>query len=421
MMSLSVRKVKETVRQKALHTEECLYRMPWEKEGSYDVYLSEGLLDSDNDLFAGVVGSRRAIAVLTPTVARLYGPALERYAASHRLKIEQVVIDVSEGHKAMPVVELVARRALDAKLERTDLMVAVGGGICSDIVSMAASMVRRGIGVVRIPTTLIGQIDAGIGVKGAVNFCSKKSYLGCFYPPESVCIDPLFLQTLPQSHLRNGLAEIIKMAIVRDEELFHLIATHFLDLIGSGFQHPHEESRRIIGLATIRMLEELEPNLFENRSYQRLVDFGHTFSPAVEAATDFRIPHGAAVAIDMALSATLATHVGLMSKADSRAIVTLLLDVGLPVWTNILTPELCRGALEEAARHRGSRVNLVLPVKIGAATFMDRCESLTPAVLQSAIQHLLTASTLSSAPPAESTPRAFGQAEAFYGYLADGL
>src|SRR5205085_9871341 len=136
-----------------------------------------------------------------------------------------------EETKSMELVHSVCAEAFSHGLNRRGLLIAFGGGVCSDIVTLSASLIRRGIGHVRVPTTLIGQIDAGIGLKGAVNFCGKKSFLGCFHPPEQVLIDPAFLQSVPRRCLVSGLAEAIKMGIARDPQLFELIEARAFDLV----------------------------------------------------------------------------------------------------------------------------------------------------------------------------------------------
>src|SRR6185503_9534091 len=148
----------------------------------YNVQLVEGLLDAENDTLARHLRGRRALVVTTPSVSRLYGARLQRLSERQRLDMGVIVLDCSEDRKTLRQVIQVCNEALARGLDRRSVLVGLGGGVCTDVVSVAAASIRRGIACVRIPTTLIGQIDAGIGLKGAVNFSGKKSYLGCFYP-----------------------------------------------------------------------------------------------------------------------------------------------------------------------------------------------------------------------------------------------
>jgi len=339
-------------------------------------------------LLADLLSGRRALLVTTPTVAKYYRSRLEQYINGYGLDVSIMVLKCRERSKNLGLVARVCQDAMERRIGRRGLLIGMGGGVCTDIVTMAASWIRRGISHVRIPTTLVGQIDAGIGIKGAVNFRGKKSYLGCFYQPEAVLIDPAFLATVPKRLLKSGIAEMIKIALVKDAELFELSEAHASEFISSGFARPQNEARHALWLAIVRMLDELETNFYENKTYKRLVDFGHTFSPALEAASQFRISHGEAVAIDMALSATLACELGLLPETTLERILASIAFVGLPISSRSLEPALCRAALEEAARHRGGAPNLVLPTAIGEATFLECLEDLQTTTLHKAIRSL---------------------------------
>ena len=338
---------------------------------TYCVRMERGLLAHDNRWLAEVIGGRRTIIITTTSVHRLYGESLRSYLEWHAIPAAIHVMHCTEATKTLQTAEDICEFARSLDIDRRGLLVAFGGGVCSDLVTVVASWIRRGIGHVRIPTTLVGQVDAAVGIKGAVNFRDTKNYLGCYCPPEQVLIDPGFLATLQARALRCGLSEILKMAIVRDAELFNLVEACHASLLRSRFVKPHEIVDRVLGLAIRRMLEELEPNIFEDVTCQRLLDMGHTFSPVLEAASAFSIAHGEAVAIDMAVSAAVALHLDLLDASDYERIVHLLRAIGLPVWSPLLTPALVERALAHARRHRGGLANLVVPTAIGAATFID--------------------------------------------------
>jgi len=232
-------------------------------------------------------------------------------------------------------------------------------------------MDKAGISHIRVPTTLIGQIDAAIGIKGAVNFGKKKSALGSFYPPEHVFVEPSFLRTVPRDHLRAGLAEVVKIALVADASLFYLLQEHGRELLDSSFAAKEHVGVELLWTAAIRMIEQLQPNLYENRSLQRLVDFGHTFSPAIEGQSHYAILHGEAVAIDIALSSVVAKHLSFLNEADCAAILRLLRSLELPISCDVLDYQLAVASLEDACRHRGGVVNLVIPVQIGQGVFIE--------------------------------------------------
>jgi 2-epi-5-epi-valiolone synthase len=358
-----------------------------ETRRSYRVRLCESLLASNASALPELLASRTAIVVTTPTVNRLYGVAL-RAALNATPVASTIVFDVREETKSLQFVEQVCREALSHGLDRRGVLIAFGGGVCSDIVSVAASLIRRGIAHVRVPTTLVGQIDAGIGLKGAVNFAGKKSFLGCFHAPEQVLIDPAFLRTLPARYLAAGLAEALKMGIARDARLFELIERSARELVGSGFATPSGDVVELLDRSISSMLDELGSNPFEDHTYERLVDFGHTFSSAVEAALSFEIHHGEAVAIDLALSTCIAETLGVLDRNTSARIIAALRSASLPIWTPVLDLALCHGALAEACRHRGGAVNLVVPCAIGRAAFLHRRELVSDEVLEQALTAL---------------------------------
>lgn len=354
----------------------------------YEVTFVEDLLSPGNPHLSSFLKDHRSLLVTTPTVHSLYGEAFDDVAQQQHLDIETLIVACNEQQKSLDMVARVCAAALEMELGREDFLLALGGGICSDIVTVSASLIRRGIGHVRIPTTLVGQIDAGVGIKGAVNLDKRKSYLGCFHPPSAVLIDPRFLETLPQQFIRNGIAEIIKIAVIRDAELFTLLSQHYETLLSTAFQEPRAQSLRVLSLACRRMLEELTQNPYENQTYKRLVDMGHTFSPAVESSSNFAIPHGEAVAIDISLSSSIAVELGMLSETDYSLIIHLIESVGLPVFTDLITYDICSLALKESASHRGGSVNLVLPTGVGRAMFLERIDELPKSIIEAAIQRL---------------------------------
>jgi len=355
--------------------------MGCDARGRYQVTICDSLLNPGNTALRDALGDRKALLVTTPTVDRLYGAAIRAM-----LGVKTLVLDVREETKSMQYVEAVCKEALAQGLNRRGLLIGFGGGVCLDVVTVAASLIRRGVGHLRVPTTLIGQIDAGIGLKGAVNFCGKKSFVGCFHPPEQVLIDPLFLRSLPRRSLASGIAEAIKMGIIRDTALFELIEGSSRELTTAGFTGA-------AGISVLRssiwaMLEELRKNPYEDQTYERVVDFGHTFSPLLESAMGFDIEHGEAVAIDMALSATIALLLGLIPQSGCERILQVLENASLPIFAPKLTVPLCREGIVEAARHRGGSMNLVVPGGIGWPLFLKNCADVSDSVLEDALASL---------------------------------
>ena len=361
--------------------------MDCEARSQYSVRFCDSLLGDDSTVLQEAMDDRKALLVTTPAVDRMYGAAM-RAALNKTNTVSMLVLNAREETKSMELVESVCNEALLHGLNRRGLLIGFGGGVCLDVVTVAASLIRRGVGHIRVPTTLIGQIDAGIGLKGAVNFCGKKSFIGTFHPPERVLIDPVFLQSLPRRFLVAGIAEAVKMGIVRDPALFEMLESWSPELVMSGFDEPAAQAREVLRRAIWAMLDELRKNPYEDQTYERLVDFGHTFSPALEGAMGFEIQHGEAVAIDMALSATIARSLGLIAPEGCERILRVLRTASLPTFAPRLDVPLCREALIEASRHRGGTMNLVVPAGIGRAVFLKHCADVPDSVLEHALASL---------------------------------
>lgn len=351
---------------------------------SYGVCFVPGLLDAPR-VWRSLLGQRRALLIAPREVWHHYGPrvaALQR-ALGSALAVE--VMDLDEAGKSLETVAAICEASQRHELGRADALIALGGGVCSDVVGVAASLIRRGIAYVRIPTTLIGQIDAGVGIKAGINFRGAKSYLGSFKPPEIVLLDPSFLPTSPLRSVLDGIAETIKIALICDPHLLELVEQHGRALVGSRFAADAALVREVVSRAARCMVEQLAPNFFEDRTWLRLVDLGHTFSGLVEARSDYRTSHGEAVAIDMALSSAIAVTLGIATPAAHRRLTSLLHAVGLPVDSPLLTVELCEAAVHSACLHRGGAPNLVVPVAAGDCRFVTDRDELTPALFASAL------------------------------------
>lgn len=353
----------------------------------YSVQVTQEVVSTAAPLVQAVRG-RRCLVVTTQTVHRLYPDLFETVLDRSQGRVHVYIAGRGETGKTLEAAWEICRRAAAAGVERNDALIGIGGGVCTDLTTVAASLVRRGVAIVKVPTTLIGQIDAGIGIKGGVNEGQAKNYLGCFHPPETVLVDPAFLQTLPAAHLRYGLAEVIKIALVGCRQLFDTVASWGSALVESGFSHPAGAAQEVIARSIELMLDELKPNLFEDQDNRRAVDLGHTFSPLIEGTTGYALHHGEAVAIDLALSAGIAAALGYCSQVEREIICETLSASGLPVHHPCLTPELCWRAMERAAAHRCGSVNLVVPAGIGQVAFVEQAASVPLELLAEVVAHL---------------------------------
>ncbi len=345
-----------------------------ERNIAYDVrHVSRHIFDLDDPTLASQLDGRQTFIVVDRAVNEQYGRALKSYAERHIDLVGELIIDATEAEKSWPLVERICAEALRCGLGREGIMMALGGGITLDVTGMAASIFRRGIRYVRVPTTLVGLIDAGVGIKQGVNFASKKNLLGSFYPPFGCVNDPLFLKTLPRRHIACGVAEMIKIALVCDRRLFEILEANINQFVDSHFQKPALAADESILRAQLSMLQQLQPNLYEH-DLRRWVDFGHTFSPTLELSSRHELAHGEAVALDMALATALAVQRHVCHISVVQRMIRLYHAAQLPVIHALCSSDVLATSLDETRLHRGGNLNLVVPTEVGAGAFLQDVE-----------------------------------------------
>jgi 3-dehydroquinate synthase len=258
---------------------------------------------------------------------------------------------------------------------RTEPVIAIGGGVCLDVVGLAASLFRRRTPYIRVPTTSLAYVDASVGAKNGCNFMGSTNRLGTYVPPAAALLDSSFFKTQHRREVSNSLGEMAKMAIMKSEELFHLLEKHGHRLIEGRFV-PESASddvpARVLRLSIETMLEELAPNLWEH-SLDRLVDYGHATGQNLEMSalsTADELMHGEAVACDMAYMSVLSNILGLITAEQRDAILNMLRACEVPVYSPCFTREFFKDALEDRVQNSmGQR--LPMPVGIGKAKMVN--------------------------------------------------
>ncbi|DBB04101.1 TPA: hypothetical protein ACH3X1_013153 [Trebouxia sp. C0004] len=338
--------------------------------------LLRGLLpDSFPARLAAEPGSekQRRFIIIDENVFDTYGPQLEQYMRYHGVECEILPLPTCEPNKSFNLIFQVAERLEAFKLNRRkEPIIAIGGGVCLDVAGLAANLYRRNTPLIKIPTTVMAAVDASIGIKTAVNFHGRKNKMGTYCAPLAVFIDKTFLKTLGDRHLSNGSAEILKMACIKDGELFELLEEHSAELIQTKFQSPHAST--IMRRSIQGMLEELEYNLWEH-ILSRLVDYGHAFSPEIEMAAlqgdEALLLHGEAVNIDMALTTQLAYQRGFISAEERRRVFGVMRQLGLAIWHEVCTTDVLMQGLEDTTRQRDGIQRVPFMKGIGEAVFVN--------------------------------------------------
>lgn len=366
----------------------------WEVRASqsvrYSVQFYDGLFSHRNTvLLRKGVGQtpacQRRLVVIDARILELYGWEIEAYFRENRVRYRFLPLDATEPEKTLEnVLKVVSALDEFGVNRRSDPLIAIGGGVLLDVAGFAASAYRRGLPYVRVPTTLMGLIDAGIGIKTGVNFNGHKNRLGAYFAPQRACLDVHFLKTQDDRHISNGIAEIIKIAIIKDRKLFELLEENADRLIADRFVG-RAAYREILVRATVGMLDELADNLWES-TLERVVDYGHTFSPTLEMVALPELLHGEAVAIDMALSLVLAAQRDLITLHELSRALSLLERYSLPTHHPYCEEELLMKALADTTSHRDGLQRCPLSRGLGSAVFIN---DLRRSEIRSAVEYLI--------------------------------
>jgi 3-dehydroquinate synthase len=355
------------------------WRVRTQKEISYEVRLQDNLFRADRsdllDIGSDCHGKLRRFVVIDSNVHRLHGETIRAYFEHHDVDYAMVVFKADETVKDLGhVTRIVEELDSFGIARRQEPVIVIGGGVLMDIVGLVASLYRRGTPFLRVPTTLIGLVDAGVGAKTGVNFNGHKNRLGTYAPAALTLLDRSFLSTVQRRHIGNGLAEILKIGLIKDFALFKQLEEHGPLLLDEKFQGRtptgDEAAVAVLHAATHGMLEELQPNLWE-ADLERCVDYGHTFSPTVEMRALPALLHGEAVCVDMALTTVMAYRRGLLSEDERDRVLAVMSALELPSWHPLLDPVVLVNALEDCVRHRDGEQRLPLPVGIGDVTFVN--------------------------------------------------
>jgi demethyl-4-deoxygadusol synthase len=318
----------------------------------------------------------RCLMVVDQAVHGLYGDQIRDYFQHYDIDLTVFPVAIREVDKTLATFESVIDAFVDFGLVRKEPVLVVGGGLTTDVAGFACSSYRRRTNYIRVPTSLIGLIDASVAIKVAVNHGKLKNRLGAYHASQKVILDFSFLKTLPVDQIRNGMAELIKIAVVGNKEIFEL-----LEIYGEALLHSHfgyidgtsqlqEVAHRLTYNAIQSMLKLEVPNLHE-LDLDRVIAYGHTWSPTLELAPELPIFHGHSVAIDMAFSATIAQQRGYISEADRDRILGLMSRLGLAIDSPYLTPELLWQATMSIARTRDGLQRAAAPCPIGECKFMN--------------------------------------------------
>lgn len=355
----------------------------------YGIEKATDIFNQKKKLFSKTLnGSRRRLIIIDQSVDKIWGENIRAYCDNVGIEANYLIIECSEPKKNIDTVMQLLEKMNDLNLiRRSEPVIAIGGGILLDMVGFAAALYKRGIPYIRIPTTLVGMVDAAVGLKVGINSFDKRNRLGNYYSPQKTVIDRQFLQSLPIREIKNGMSEILKLAIIHDEVLFSWIEKHGIELKNDRFQTT-DIADMVIERSITKMVEQLIANPRED-NLRRLVDFGHSFSPYIEMKSHKFGPalsHGEAVILDVFFSCVIACNRKILKPQALHRIKTVIKELELKQYHHLFfNQDNLEKALLEITIHRNGSQNIPLPSEIGSGDFYS---DLNPEDLQNALIYL---------------------------------
>jgi 3-dehydroquinate synthase len=334
----------------------------------YDIAIGRGLIAELGARIAALRPGAAAAIVSDETVARRYLAQAEAALNSAGVRASPVVVPAGEASKSWRVLEGVCEQLLAARIERGDLVVALGGGVVGDLTGFAAAIVRRGLAVVQVPTTLLAQVDSSVGGKTGINSAHGKNQIGAFHQPILVIADTALLDTLPARVFRAGYAEVVKYGLIGDAGFFAWLEANWRDVLGGGPAREH-------AIATSCRAKAITVANDERETGERaLLNLGHTFGHALEAAAGLsdRLLHGEAVSIGMALAFAFSARRGLVAPAEAARVERHLAAAGLPTRPSDIAGEwpgadALMALMAQDKKARRGKLTLILARGIGAS------------------------------------------------------
>ncbi|MBO0662055.1 3-dehydroquinate synthase [Jiella sp. MQZ9-1] len=313
---------------------------------SYDILIGEGLLDRAGAEIAARLPGVRAVIVTDATVAELYLARLEIALAGAGIQTRAVTLPAGETTKSFAHLEATVDAILQARLERGDVVIALGGGVIGDLAGFASAIVKRGTNFVQVPTTLLAQVDSSVGGKTGINTPHGKNLVGAFHQPSLVLADIATLDTLSPREFAAGYAEVVKYGLIDRPDFFDFLERHRGSVFAGGPERSEAIAISCQAKADVVAADERETGA------RALLNLGHTFGHALERAVAYdpaRLVHGEGVAIGMALAHRFSRTLGLCSGQDAGRVTAHLEAAGLPTTIGAIPgPRLGRETLMEA-------------------------------------------------------------------------
>jgi len=337
---------------------------------SYAIVIGEGLIASTGRRIAQALPGARCAVVSDENVAALYLAPLKASLEQHGLFLGEAIVAPGEASKSFPVLAKLSETLLTLGVERGDCVIAFGGGVVGDLAGFAASILRRGVRVVQVPTSLLAQVDSSVGGKTGIDTKQGKNLIGTFHQPSLVLADTSVLSTLSPREFRAGYAEVVKYGLLGDAAFFAWLEQNWTEIFsGQGGKRRHAVETSCRDKAAIIAADEKE-----TKGTRALLNLSHTFGHALEACAGYsdRLLHGEAIAIGMRLAFTFSVELGLCPAGDAARVERHFAAVGLPTTIASIpgtkpAPDDLLRLMAQDKKVKGGKLALVLVRGIGAA------------------------------------------------------
>ena len=335
-------------------------------KNSYEIHIGPGIITQVGHQLKKSGFSDKLVIITNPVVKRLYGEALEQALSKAGFRVSMLQVPDGEKQKSLETAGRLYHELSNSYVERTTPILALGGGVIGDLAGFVAATYLRGVPLVQIPTTLLAQGDSSIGGKVAVNHDQLKNKIGVFYQPRLVISDVSTLRTLPPRELSNGLAEVIKSAVIWDKEFFAYIEEN-LDEIKSLNIRQLEE----MVFQTAKIKAEVVAADERDLGLRNILNYGHTIGHAIESAADFKLGHGESVAIGMLAAARISNRLGILDISEVNRLRSLVERANLATEMPDLDLNRVIRAMGHDKKVVGGRIRFVLPKAIGDVFITD--------------------------------------------------
>jgi 3-dehydroquinate synthase len=337
---------------------------------AYEIHIGAGLMGRLSEKLKELGFKDKVVIITNPTVKGLYGWNIEAGLKAAGFNVALFEAPDGEAYKSLKLAGDLYQKLNSFQAERMTPVLALGGGVIGDLAGFVAATYMRGVPLIQVPTTLLAQVDSSIGGKVAVNHGQLKNTIGAFYQPKLVLSDIATLKTLPIDDLGNGLAEIIKYAVITDHELFTILIKGMQRIKSLDLKLIEEVISRCAGIKS-KIVEKDENDL----GMRNILNFGHTFGHAFETVSNFQMPHGRAVAVGMIAAAMVSQRMNVLPYSVVDAIKKVIVSAGLPINIPILDIHKVMDAMAHDKKKTGGRISFVLPKGIGEVFITDEVDN----------------------------------------------